>query len=74
MYDKDGKLNQWWTPTAIDKFRGKAECIQSQYGNYTVKEANMNVGKTNIDDMDANEGLKSNAESCFFLLPTQTSF
>jgi len=42
-YDKDGKLNQWWTPTSIENFISKAECIENQYGNYTVKAANMNV-------------------------------
>lgn len=57
MYDKTGKLNQWWTDIAINNFRGKAECIQSQYGNYTVKEANMNLnGKLTLGENIADNG------------------
>lgn len=57
QYDKDGKLNQWWTETAINKFKSKAECIENQYGNYTVKIANMKLnGKLTLGENIADNG------------------
>lgn len=56
-YDKQGKLNQWWTNTAINNFKAKAECIQNQYGNYTVTAANMNLnGKLTLGENIADNG------------------
>ncbi|XP_076086424.1 endothelin-converting enzyme homolog isoform X1 [Mytilus galloprovincialis] len=56
-YDKHGKLNQWWTNTAINNFKSKAECIQNQYGNYTVAAANMNLnGKLTLGENIADNG------------------
>ncbi|VDI27817.1 Hypothetical predicted protein [Mytilus galloprovincialis] len=56
-YDKQGKLNQWWTDTAINNFKSKAECIQNQYGNYTVAAANMNLnGKLTLGENIADNG------------------
>lgn len=56
-YDKDGKLNQWWTQTSINNFKSKAECIENQYGNYTVKAANMNLnGKLTLGENIADNG------------------
>ena len=46
MYDKDGNLNDWWTPTDEKKFKEKAQCIIDQYGSYVVPgTGNMTVIK-----------------------------
>lgn len=43
LYDKTGLLNQWWTNKSEENFKEKAQCIIDQYGNFTVKEAGLNV-------------------------------
>lgn len=40
LYDKDGSLNDWWTPEIEKKFNAKAKCIIDQYSNYSLKELN----------------------------------
>ncbi|MDB5119224.1 MAG: peptidase [Sphingobacteriales bacterium] len=36
QYDKDGNLNDWWTPADATKFKEKANKVVNQYNNYTV--------------------------------------
>ena len=36
QYDKDGNLNDWWTPADATKFKDKANKVVIQYNNYTV--------------------------------------
>ncbi|CAG0913113.1 unnamed protein product [Notodromas monacha] len=33
-YDKNGNLHQWWETDAIENFKGKAACFETQYDNY----------------------------------------
>jgi hypothetical protein len=42
-FDKNGKLQQWWSQTSINNFVSESQCVEYQYGNYSVKEANMKV-------------------------------
>ncbi|KAK3104371.1 hypothetical protein FSP39_000406 [Pinctada imbricata] len=61
QYDKDGNLKQWWTSEVIDKFKGQAECIINQYGNFSVPEADgmkLNGINTQGENIADNGGLK----------------
>ena len=60
QFDKDGNLKQWWTSSAIDEFKKKAQCIVDQYGNFTVPEVNMNLNgrQTLGENIADNGGLK----------------
>ena len=43
QYDSTGSLSNWWKPETDDQFQKKAQCIEWQYGNYTVKQVNMTI-------------------------------
>jgi len=43
QYDKSGNLKEWWSPSVVERFKEKAQCIIDQYSNYTVVEAGLNV-------------------------------
>ncbi|XP_023930213.1 neprilysin isoform X2 [Lingula anatina] len=60
QFDKDGNLVQWWDQTVVDNFKKKTLCIIQQYGNYTVKEVNMNLNgiQTQGENIADNGGLK----------------
>lgn len=34
QYDPNGNFRQWWSPTAVEKFRTKQTCILEQYSKY----------------------------------------
>ncbi|KAK4057153.1 hypothetical protein OIO90_001648 [Microbotryomycetes sp. JL221] len=38
-YNKDGKLDDWWTPETTSKFQHLQQCIIDQYANYSVQDA-----------------------------------
>ncbi|XP_064641839.1 neprilysin-4-like [Lineus longissimus] len=58
--DKDGNLIPWWQPSAVEKFKRKAQCIIDQYSKYVVKEVNMTVNgiRTQGENIADNGGLK----------------
>ena len=33
----------WWTPESVEKFENKAQCIISQYGNYTAEQVGLKL-------------------------------
>ena len=43
QFDKDGNLREWWSDSVIDSFTERAKCIVYQYGNFSIKEAGVNV-------------------------------
>ncbi|XP_064642205.1 neprilysin-1-like [Lineus longissimus] len=45
--DKDGNLVPWWTPSAVENFKKKAQCIIDQYSSYKVEEVNMTLNGIN---------------------------
>lgn len=60
QFDKEGNLRQWWSTEVIDRFEEKASCIENQYSNYLVPEANMKINGRNTmgENIADNGGLK----------------
>ncbi|XP_059154142.1 neprilysin-like [Physella acuta] len=58
--DKNGNLAEWWTQSAIEKFKNKARCIVEQYGNFTLTQINtkLNGILTQGENIADNGGLK----------------
>ena len=62
-FDKNGKLQQWWSQTSINNFVSESQCVEYQYGNYSVKEANMKVCKSTITKIKVSKKHLSGSES-----------
>ncbi|XP_046983494.1 neprilysin-2-like isoform X1 [Schistocerca americana] len=60
QFDKDGNLVDWWDPVTHDRFLEKAECIISQYGNYTDEQTGLHLNGINTQGENTadNGGLK----------------
>lgn len=57
QFDKEGNLRQWWSTEVINRFEAKASCIEKQYSNYVVPEANMKInGRTTVGENIADNG------------------
>ncbi|MCU1245902.1 MAG: family metallopeptidase, partial [Acidobacteria bacterium] len=41
-FDASGNLRDWWTPTDLKNFQGRAECIANQYSEFNVGP-NLNI-------------------------------
>ena len=41
--DFTGTLTNWWNPDTNTNFQKRAQCIVSQYGNYTAKQVNLTI-------------------------------
>ncbi|KAL8292016.1 hypothetical protein RQP46_001482 [Phenoliferia psychrophenolica] len=62
QYNKDGKLEDWWTKGTTERFEGLKGCLLEQYGNYSVldtkgKPVFINSKFTNGEDMADGGGL-----------------
>ena len=60
QFDKNGNLKQWWNNKTIAEFRGAAQCIIEQYGNYTLQPYQLQIdGRlTQGENIADNGGLK----------------
>ncbi|CAL4072125.1 unnamed protein product, partial [Meganyctiphanes norvegica] len=60
QFDWKGELNDWWKQDTKDKFMEKAQCIISQYGNFTVPEIGKHVNGilTQGENIADNGGIK----------------
>nr|QHX41531.1 neprilysin-like 1 [Octopus vulgaris] len=60
QFDREGNLRQWWSTDVIKRFTKKADCIENQYSNYSVPEANMKINGRNTlgENIADNGGLK----------------
>lgn len=38
LFDREGNLNRWWSEKSIVGFHQRANCLVTQYGNYTMSE------------------------------------
>ncbi|ESO88295.1 hypothetical protein LOTGIDRAFT_165736 [Lottia gigantea] len=47
QYDKTGSLRQWWSDDVVEVFKTRAQCVIEQYGNFTVKEADLQINGIN---------------------------
>ena len=43
QFGPDGNLAEWWEPPTKTNYLERAQCIISQYGNYSFPELNLNV-------------------------------
>ncbi|CAG2189549.1 MMEL1 [Mytilus edulis] len=61
QFDKDGRLDQWWNDSAIERFNEKTDCFKNQYGNFRLPEAGgikMNGINTLGENIADNGGIK----------------
>lgn len=60
LFDRDGNLHRWWTDMDIKGFHERAQCLISQYGNYTVAEVGIKVDGENTqgENIADNGGIK----------------
>jgi len=63
QYDQDGNLVEWWLQETKDKYMSKAQCIISQYSNYTIDKVgeesiNVNGINTQGENIADNGGIK----------------
>ena len=59
QYDGDGNLNDWWSSGTSKAFKKRTQCIEQQYGNYTVDGDNVNGKLTLGENIADNGGLKA---------------
>ncbi|XP_069060840.1 phosphate-regulating neutral endopeptidase PHEX [Pleurodeles waltl] len=56
-YDKNGRLDPWWTDDSEEKFKEKSKCMIDQYSDYYWKEAGLRVkGKRTLAENIADNG------------------
>ncbi|XP_015110388.2 neprilysin-2-like [Diachasma alloeum] len=55
-FDRVGNRGDWWTPSTVENFLAKSQCIIDQYGNYSVKELNLNGENTQGENIADNGG------------------
>jgi len=61
QFDEEGNLVDWWHPETKKRYLKKAQCIISQYGNYTIKDLdNMQLNGINTqgENIADNGGIK----------------
>lgn len=57
LYDKDGKLNSWWTEESRKKFEEKAKCFETQYNEIEDEKTQLNLnGKLTLGENIADNG------------------
>lgn len=45
-YDKEGNLHQWWKNDTILRFKGRTDCFEKQYSNFSINGRNLNGKQT----------------------------
>lgn len=60
QFDEQGNLVDWWHPETKTRYLQKAQCIISQYGNYSVGNINMTLNGINTqgENIADNGGIK----------------
>nr|XP_053637449.1 neprilysin-4-like [Cherax quadricarinatus] len=60
QFDKNGNLQQWWTPDDVSKFYQRASCMLDQYGEYKVDDVGLKINPVNTlgENIADNAGIK----------------
>ncbi|XP_071439612.1 neprilysin-4-like [Hetaerina americana] len=60
LFDRNGNLQRWWQPPAIEAFQKRAMCLVDQYSQYYVKEVSMQIDgiRTQGENIADNGGIK----------------
>ncbi|XP_063869104.1 mucin-3B-like isoform X2 [Scylla paramamosain] len=60
QFDKNGNLQQWWTPSDVSQFYQRASCMLDQYGEYEVDEVGLKINPVNTlgENIADNAGIK----------------
>ncbi|XP_046387966.1 neprilysin-4-like isoform X2 [Ischnura elegans] len=60
LFDRNGNLQRWWQPPAIDAFQKRAMCLVDQYSRYYVNEVSMQIDgmRTQGENIADNGGIK----------------
>jgi putative endopeptidase len=56
LYDKDGNLNEWWTPEDAEKFKEKTQILVNQYSNFVVLDSLHVNGELTLGENIADNG------------------
>lgn len=56
LYDKDGNLNEWWTPEDAEKFKEKTQILVNQYNNFVVLDSLHVNGELTLGENIADNG------------------
>ncbi|XP_044005766.1 neprilysin-2-like [Aphidius gifuensis] len=61
QFDAYGNVLNWWSNSTNEQYKKKAQCIIDQYGNYTIKEINLNINGINTqgENIADNGGIKA---------------
>lgn len=57
-FDKDGNLNNWWSPRSFVGFSTRATCLAKQYSQYEVYGQKINGNQTMNENIADNGGIK----------------
>lgn len=57
-YDKDGNLNNWWSPRSLRGFVTRANCLAKQYSQFDVYGKKINGNQTLNENIADNGGIK----------------
>jgi len=69
QYDKDGKLNNWWTAEDLAKFKERAQKLQEQFDAYTVLDSLHVNGKLTLGENIGDLGGLNAAYEAFKMTP-----
>ncbi|XP_073245343.1 EEF1AKMT4-ECE2 readthrough transcript protein-like [Porites lutea] len=58
LFDKDGNLKDWWSPSSTLNFNSRASCLIYQYNSYEVFGHNINGKQTLNENIADNGGIK----------------
>ena len=74
--DFTGTLANWWKPDTNTNFQKRAQCIVSQYGNYTAKQVNLTINGifTQGENIADNGGIREAYLAYGILNKTKTKF
>lgn len=58
FFDKNGNVNNWWSPTSLHGFLTNAQCLVNQYSDFEVFGKKINGNQTLNENIADNGGIK----------------